>query len=54
MTHEMAILFFQGYMAGVVFGSISSIALYRYLAKWGKPGPFAERQQVRSQDRVTQ
>jgi hypothetical protein len=54
MTHEIAILFFQGYMAGVVFGSISSVTLYKYLEKSGNPRQFAERQQVPTQNRVTQ
>jgi hypothetical protein len=40
MRQEIAILF-SGYMAGVVFGSMMSVTIYRLLEKSGKLGPFA-------------
>jgi hypothetical protein len=39
MRQEIAILF-SGYMAGVVFGSMMSVTIYRLLEKSGKLGPF--------------
>ena len=42
MTGELGMVFFQGYLAGVVFGSLISVTLYRALAKTGKLGAFAE------------
>ena len=39
MSHEISVLL-AGYMAGVVFGSVMSIALYRILIETGKLKPF--------------
>jgi hypothetical protein len=39
VTHEMTILL-TGYMAGVVFGSVISISIYRLLIETGKVKPF--------------
>ena len=41
LTQEMAV-FFQGYITGVIVGSILSITLYRAMQKSGKFGRNAE------------
>jgi hypothetical protein len=42
MEHEMAAML-AGYMAGVVFGSIMSISIYRVLIETGRLKPFGVR-----------
>lgn len=53
MTSEMAILF-MGYITGVVFGSATSITIYRRLIETGKLFPSYEGKPGGTQAEATQ